>query len=324
MRTTRNDTDRDSDCDDSVANSDAGGMESGTTASSQTKISGRTKHRSFVTTTITKNAIKDFKASPKTMPFLDLWERCEPFIRMKCGQKGLRAQETSDVLADVRIAVYNNVKSYDEGKGRFHAWLGTITRYKIMNVLRERIPYEERNIQVGDEAKFGWIAGQPDIPGEITEKVKVKPPVGAQTEPESKPVSGTGLGRMKTAQSRKPGPGTLLDKMEGKKTADAALASVRKRTAQRVKPRQWQMFESTVLREIPIPKVCKAMSVTPNMVSIARHRVGKIFDEELEAESEKLQIDLGAHRVQVAVTAKKIVSASKPAKARPKPKRSTT
>lgn len=260
---------------------------------------------SFVTTPARRSLIKDLKRSPAaTAPFKDFWKAYEPLVRMKCGNKGLRAQEIEDVVEEVKLAVLGSIKTYRKKKGAFHSWLGTITHYKIMDVLRIRIPYERKHVQVDNDDKLQWLMGQPNASGDTTKRGNVKDKTNPTKEATSHLISDTAMAGLHGKVRKTAGPATLVCVEEEREIAKSIL----KRVAKKVSDRQWQIFQAAVVRNKPVAGICKALEVTENQVYIARNRVGKIYNAELDSVGREIGKDLQQYKIP---KAKKPESASK-------------
>ena len=71
-----------------------------------------------------------------------------------------------------------------------------------------------------------------------------------------------------------------------KNLLDAAIERVK----QQVTPKQFQIFDLSVLRELPVAEVKVILKVNTAQVYLARHRVGVLIKQEakrLEAQAEK-------------------------------------
>ncbi len=259
----------------------------------------------FVTTPARRSLIKDLKRSPSdTMPFNKFWKEYEPLVRMKCGDKGLRAQEIEDVVEDVKLAVLGSIKTYRKKKGAFHSWLGTITHCKIMDVLRIRIPYERKHVPVDNDDKLQWLMGQPNASGETTKRGNVKDKTNPTKEVTSHLISDTAMAGLHGKVRKTAGPATLVCVEEEREIAKSIL----KRVAKKVSDRQWQIFQAAVVRNKPVAGICKALEVTENQVYIARNRVGKIYNAELDSVGREIGKDLRQYKIP---KAKKPEAASK-------------
>lgn len=248
-----------------------------------------------VTTTHKKEAIEGLQRSPTTSPFNDFWAAFEPFVRAICRDKGLYAQEEDDVVSNVKLDVLSQITRYEQGKGRFHAWLGTITRHKAMDVLRDRIPREKRVVSYGTDPEILLSSkGHSAIAGSTGSNETPASAVTNTTKAAVKTVSDTEMARLHGKLRKGAGPATLVCIDEEREIAKSLL----ERVAAQVSPTQWQIFESATIREIDVAKVCKALEVTENQVYIARNRVGKIYNEELEAMGRTIGRDLGKYLTQ--------------------------
>lgn len=75
-----------------------------------------------------------------------------------------------------------------------------------------------------------------------------------------------------------------------KNLVDAAIERVK----QRITPKQFQIFDLAVLKDLPVREVSKLLKVNAAQVYLARHRVGALVKKEvarLEAQAEKVSLD---------------------------------
>lgn len=277
----------DSDCSDESGNDSAA-----ETKKDITKRGGPRKPGvANVTTPLKKEAIEGLKRSPTTLPFKTFWAEFEPFVRAICRDKDLYAQEEEDVVADVKLDVLAQINRYEEDKGKFHAWLGTITRNKAVSILRVRIPREKRLVSYGSDPDIMHaMDGHAAVTGSTSEGKTAASENGKTAAP---PVSDTAMARLHGKVRKGAGPATLVCIGEEQDIAKALL----KKVAARVTPKQWQIFEAVAVRQIAVAKVCKALEVTENQVYIARNRVGKVYNEELEAMGRTIGRDLQQYKM---------------------------
>jgi RNA polymerase sigma-70 factor (ECF subfamily) len=76
-----------------------------------------------------------------------------------------------------------------------------------------------------------------------------------------------------------------------KNLVDAAIEIVK----QQVAPKQFQIFDLAVLKDLPVHDVTKLLKVNSAQVYLARHRVGALVKQEvarLEAQAEKVEVRL--------------------------------
>ena len=85
-------------------------------------------------------------------------------------------------------------------------------------------------------------------------------------------------------KTTKPGPLTILILKDDLQTIMATAVTS---TKEKVAPLQWQIFDCSWLREWKVERVCKVLGVTPNQVSLARHRIKPIFARELKSAADE-------------------------------------
>jgi RNA polymerase sigma-70 factor (ECF subfamily) len=165
---------------------------------------------------------------------------------------GLSDVEARDVVQETVLAVAKQLRSggYDRTKSPFKRWLCMITERRIIDHFRRR----------------------------TDPKLRHRP---AET---GDPASTDTL-------ARQPDPASLrLDQVWEeewqKNLVDAALERVK----QQVTPKQFQIFDLSVLRELPVSEVTSLLKVNAAQVYLARHRVGGLLKQEvkkLEARAEQ-------------------------------------
>jgi RNA polymerase sigma factor (sigma-70 family) len=165
-------------------------------------------------------------------------------------QSGLSDSEAQDVVQDTVVSVARKMPSF-----KYDPVRGSFKAW-LMQLSRRRIVDQFRKRP--RESEFPG-----SVPGEET---------------------GTG------AAERLPDPaGVALEKVwEGewqKHLLDTALHRVK----QRVAPGQYQLFELNVLKEWPVERVAATLNVSANQVYLAKGRVGKI----LQAELQRIEGELG-------------------------------
>ena len=85
------------------------------------------------------------------------------------------------------------------------------------------------------------------------------------------------------------GPDAVWDEEWRKDLADAAIERVKKL----VSPEQFQIFDLSVLKDLPVREVTKLLKVNAAQVYLARHRVSTLVKKEvarLQAEAEKAEV----------------------------------
>ncbi len=111
-----------------------------------------------------------------------------------------------------------------------------------------------------------------------------------RTDPELKHVSRESTGSRTDTVARAPDPASLevdgvWDEEWRKNLLDAAVERVKRQVA----PKQFQIFDLSVLRDLPVAEVTRLLRVNAAQVYLARHRVGRLIKREakrLEARAE--------------------------------------
>jgi RNA polymerase sigma factor (sigma-70 family) len=165
---------------------------------------------------------------------------------------GLSDAEARDVVQETVVAVAKQMRAggYDRTKSSFKNWLCLITRRRIVDHFRKR----------------------------TDPTLRAEPRSGDKA-------SGT------DTLARVPDPASLeLDSVWEEEWQKNLLDAAIERVKQQVAPRQFQIFDLSVLRELPMADVTTLLKVNAAQVYLARHRVGALIKKEakrLEAQTEK-------------------------------------
>lgn len=165
---------------------------------------------------------------------------------------GLSEAEARDVVQETVVAVAKQMRDggYDRTKSSFKNWLCLITRRRIIDHFRKR----------------------------TDPKLRATPEVREDTS------------RTDTID-RVPDPASLeLDSVWEEEWQKNLLEAAIERVKQQVTPKQYQIFDLSVLRNLPVGEVTKLLKVNTAQVYLARHRVGALIKKEakrLEAHAEK-------------------------------------
>ncbi len=168
---------------------------------------------------------------------------------------GLSEAEARDVVQETVVAVAKQMRDggYDRTKGSFKNWLCLITRRRIIDHFRKR----------------------------TDPKLRAAPSASDDTS------------RTDTI-ARMPDPASLeLDAVWEEEWQRNLLDAAIERVKQQVTPKQFQIFDLSVLRDLPVSEVAKLLKVNTAQVYLARHRVGSLIKKEakrLEAQAEKAVI----------------------------------
>jgi RNA polymerase sigma-70 factor (ECF subfamily) len=168
---------------------------------------------------------------------------------------GLSEAEARDVVQETVLAVAKQMREngYDRAKSSFKNWLCLITRRRIIDHFRKR------------------------------------------TDPKLRPTpqSSDETNRTDTI-ARVPDPASLkLDSVWEEEWQKNLLDAAIERVKQQVTPRQFQVFDLSVLRELPVAEVKTILKVNAAQIYLARHRVGVLIKKEakrLEAQAEQAVI----------------------------------
>lgn len=168
---------------------------------------------------------------------------------------GLSEAEARDVVQETVVAVAKQMRDggYDRTRSSFKNWLCLITRRRIVDHFRKR----------------------------TDPKLRASPPANDETN------------RTATV-NRVPDPASLeLDSVWEEEWQKNLLDAAIERVKQQVTPKQFQIFDLSVLRDLPVGEVTKLLKVNTAQVYLARHRVGVLIKKEakrLEAQAEKAVI----------------------------------
>ena len=168
---------------------------------------------------------------------------------------GLSEAEARDVVQETVLAVAKQMREdgYDRTKSSFKNWLCLITRRRIIDHFRKRTD------------------------------PKIHP----------SPRARDGTSRTDTID-RVPDPASLnLDSVWEEEWHKNLLDAAIERVKQQVTPKQFQIFDLSVLRELPVAEVKAILKVNAAQVYLARHRVGGLIKNEvkrLEALAERAEV----------------------------------
>jgi RNA polymerase sigma factor (sigma-70 family) len=157
---------------------------------------------------------------------------------------GLSDVEAQDVVQETVVAVAKQMRAggYDPTRGSFKNWLCLITRRRIIDFLRKRTDPRRRA-----------VARNLDD--------------GSDTD---------GLDRVPDSASFELD--TVWEEEWRKNLLDAAIECVK----QQVEPRQFQIFDLSVLRALPVAEVSALLKVNAARIYLARHRVGALVKQEVK------------------------------------------
>jgi len=187
--------------------------------------------------------------------WLDFFDTYWKLIYAVAIKAGLSEAEARDVVQETVVAVAKQMRDggYDRTKSSFKNWLCLITRRRIVDHFRKR----------------------------TDPKVRVSPRADHETSSTD-------------TIHRVPDPASLeLDSVWEEEWQKNLLDAAIERVKQQVTPKQFQIFDLSVLRGLPVSEVTKLLKVNTAKVYLARHRVGALIKQEtkrLEAQAEKAEV----------------------------------
>jgi RNA polymerase sigma factor (sigma-70 family) len=162
---------------------------------------------------------------------------------------GLTEVESQEVVQETVITVAKNISKlrYDPAIGSFKGWLLNITRWRIADQYRKRIPDEQHQ--------------RPARKGEDRMTATMD----------------------RFADDRTQAIDELWEQEWKQNLLDAAITRLKKK----VDPKQFQIFDCYVHKEWPAQKVAERLRVSVGQVYLARHRVAALLKKEIKALEKK-------------------------------------
>jgi RNA polymerase sigma-70 factor (ECF subfamily) len=157
---------------------------------------------------------------------------------------GLTDSEAQDVVQETVLTTAKNVHKYDPAGGSFRGWLLNITRWRVADQFRKRMP----------EAAL------------------------SRTEMEREEEGGT-----RAVENLAATGGIELDRLWESEWLDHLLTAAMTRLKRRVAPRHIQVFECVFLKQWSAAKVAKELGVNIAQVYLIKHRVLGQLRQEIRA-----------------------------------------
>lgn len=195
--------------------------------------------------------LKDWGDQKSWQDFFDTYWRLIYSVALKAGLSDAEAQ---DVVQETLLTVAKKVGEFksDPAIGSFKGWLLLITRRRIADQLEKR--------------------------GKLPQAVQISGVPGAAV---LRSASGDDATRTSTLE-RVPDPATFnLDACWEEQWQKNQLRAATEKVKTLVSPKQFQIFELYVLREWPVAKVARSLSVSAGQVYLARHRVSRLLKKEI-------------------------------------------
>ncbi|PYJ84842.1 MAG: RNA polymerase subunit sigma [Verrucomicrobia bacterium] len=182
--------------------------------------------------------------------FFDIYWRLIYSVAIKAGLSDAEAQ---DVVQDTVLSVAKKIHEFkcDPAAGSFKAWLLKLTRWRILNQLKKRMPEK-----VGQASSLS----------------------GAGQTPALRPRDDS----TRTATiERVADPGSLdLDAVWETEWERNLAEAAKERVKQKVSAHQFQMFELYVVQGWPVREVARLLNVSVGQVYLAKHRVSALLKKE--------------------------------------------
>jgi RNA polymerase sigma-70 factor (ECF subfamily) len=156
---------------------------------------------------------------------------------------GLTDQESQDVVQETVVAVAKQMRNggFDRAKSSFKNWLCMITRRRIIDHFRRRTDPRDR-----PSPRASTDTSRTDA------LVCVPDPASLELD-------------------------TVWDEEWRKNLLDAAVERVKAK----VSPKQFQIFDLSILRDMPTSEVRTLLKVNTAQIYLARHRVGALVKQEI-------------------------------------------
>src|SRR4051812_6245335 len=94
--------------------------------------------------------LADWEDRARGQEFFDTYWR---LIYAVARRAGLNDSEAQDVVQETIIAVARNITKYERSAGRFKPWLLQMTRWRIADQFRKRLPETDRTPHADDSAR---------------------------------------------------------------------------------------------------------------------------------------------------------------------------
>ena len=201
--------------------------------------------------------LKNWEDQQSWREFFDTYWRLIYAVAIKAG---LTDAEAQDVVQDTVLSVAKKISEFKCGpaSGSFKAWLLKLTRWRILNQLKKRLP---KNAGHDSPSGGGGAASAAGYSDQDTRTATVE---------------------------RVPDPKSLHIDAVWDMEWEAHLAyTAKERVQQQVSAAQFQIFELYVVQGWPVRKVAQLLGVSAGQVYLAKHRVSRL----LKRETDKLRSD---------------------------------
>ena len=193
--------------------------------------------------------LKSWEDEASWREFFDAYWRLIYSVAIKAGLSDAEAQ---DVVQDTVLSVAKKIPEFkcDPAAGSFKAWLLKLTRWRVLNQLKRRLPHR--------------VEGSAALPSSVEHHRLGDEPRTATVE--------------RVPDDASPGIDALWDREWELNLLEAA----KERVQRKVSATQYQMFELSAVQAWPVREVAWLLGVGSGQVYLARHRVGKLLKQEVK------------------------------------------
>ena len=188
--------------------------------------------------------LKDWQDHSSWQVFFDTYANLIYGVAIR---RGLTRLEAQNVVQETMLAVARNMPAfkYDPALGSFKSWLLNMTRWRIRDQFRKRMPLEED-----------------------------RKPATSQTATGDKDDEAEGEAAIPTSSD--------LDKIWDAEWENNLLEAAIAKAKRHLDPQQYQIFDFCVNKEWPPEKVAMTFSIPVGQVYMAKHRVAEKIKLEVE------------------------------------------
>jgi RNA polymerase sigma-70 factor (ECF subfamily) len=196
--------------------------------------------------------LKNWEDQESWREFFDTYWRLIYSVALKAG---LTDAEAQDVVQDTILSVAKKIKEFkcDPAAGSFKAWLLNLTRWRVLNQLKKRLP-----------------ASAPESVNQ--HGLGKTPPVRADHDET----------RTATVERVADPASSDLDAVWEAEWEQNLTAAAKERVQRQVSAKQFQIFELSVIQRWPVREITRLLGISAGQVYLARHRVGRLLKRELK------------------------------------------
>lgn len=77
----------------------------------------------------------------------DFYRYYKDFICMILNKMNIHSHDYEDLVQEILVQLWNNLKKYDDSKGKFRTWLSTVIKNKVMSFLNSKTRRENRELK---------------------------------------------------------------------------------------------------------------------------------------------------------------------------------